>query len=293
MSSPYVRRRRLAIELRALRESRDLTADDLAARIHQSRVKISKLENAHGRPDLADVMNILRALEIPDTDWRRYMELATDAARKGWWDKYGDTMGDRQRIYADLESNAETIREYQPGVLPGILQSPDYTWTLIRREQAQGPTTYSADRLAQARLQRQRTVLRADGPRCEFILDEVGLRRYSCPPDVYVSQLRHIIALAESEPRVSVRVLPLRTEMIASPMPRSPLLIFSFPDPDDPTVVVEATVTADIILTRPEEVSRSLARYENVRDAALSEVSSLSFLSSLADEITHAAGSTP
>jgi transcriptional regulator with XRE-family HTH domain len=293
VSSPYVRRRRLALELRALREAHGLTADELAARIHQSRVKISKLENAHGRPDLTDVMNILEALEIPDTEWRRLLGLARDAAQKGWWDKYGDAMGDRQRISTDLESGATIIREYQPGTLPGLLQTSEYTWTLIRREMARGPVSYVPERSAQARLQRQRMVLRPEGPHYEVILDEVGLRRYAAPPEVYVPQLRHIVALAESEPRVSVRVFPLRTELTADLMPRSALYIYTFADPDDPTVTLESTVTADLILTQPDEISHNLERYQNVRNAALSEVSSLSFISSLADEISGMAGSGP
>ncbi len=291
MSSPYVRRRRLALELRALREAHGLTADELAARIHQSRVKISKLENAHGRPDLTDVMNILRALGVPDSDWRRYMELAADAAQKGWWDKYGDAMGDRQRVYADLESGAETIREYQPGTMPGFLQTPDYTWTLINRELARGPVSYVPERLAQARLERQRAALHPQGPHYEVVLDEVGLRRYAAPPEIYIPQLRHVVTLAESLPRVSVRVFPLRTELTADLMPRSSLFIFTFADADDPTVTVEATGTTDLIRTESEAISHHLERYENVRDAALSEVSSLSFISSLADEISAMTGS--
>ncbi|MFI0444455.1 helix-turn-helix domain-containing protein [Actinomadura sp. 6N118] len=290
MSSPYVRRRRLAIELRALREAHGLTADELAARIHQSRIKISKLENAHTRPDLSDVMNILRVLEVPDAEWRRYMELAADAAQKGWWDKYGDAMGERQRVYADLESGADIIREYHPGLLPGPMQTPEYILALIQLTQAARPLKYSVDRLVQARLQRKGQILRANGPRYEVVLDEVGLRRYSGPADVYVAQLHHIVEVAESNSHVAVRVLPLRTAPIGELMPRAQLSVYTFPDPADPTIVVEATVATDLIVTESAEVAANLRRYDHVRDAALSEVSSLSFLGSLADEISSTAG---
>ncbi|MFG2005829.1 helix-turn-helix domain-containing protein [Spirillospora sp. NPDC048911] len=290
MSSPYVRRRRLAAELRTLRESHNLTADELAARIHQSRVKISKLENAHSRPGLSDVMNILEALEVPDTEWRRILRLARDAAQKGWWDKYGDAMGERQRVYADLESGADTIREYHPGLLPGPLQTPEYILALIQLARAATPLKYSIDRLVGARLQRKAQILRADGPRYEVILDEVGLRRYSGPADVYVAQLHHITEVAESNSRVAVRVLPLRTAPIGDLMPRAQLSVYTFPDPADPTIVIEATVATDLVVTEPAEVAANLRRYDHVRDAALSEVSSLSFLGSLADEISSTAG---
>jgi transcriptional regulator with XRE-family HTH domain len=100
MTSPFVRRRRLAAELRTLREERGLTADKVSRLIHQSRMKISKLENAHIRPDLADVMKILDVLGVTGDKWHEIIRIARDAAEKGWWDSFGDAMGDRQRLYA-------------------------------------------------------------------------------------------------------------------------------------------------------------------------------------------------
>jgi transcriptional regulator with XRE-family HTH domain len=184
-----------------------MTADRLATLIHQSRMKISKLENAHVRPDLAEIMKILDVLGVTGEKWHEIVRIARDAAERGWWDAYGDAMGDRQRLYADIESGAKTIREYQPGAMPGILQTPDYTWALIEHAKAEGPITYLPERLVEARLQRQRTVLRPGGPEYEVILDEVGLRRFSVPPEVMYAQLHHTIKIAETEPRVTNRHL--------------------------------------------------------------------------------------
>jgi hypothetical protein len=154
-------------------------------------------------------MKILDVLGVSGDKWHELIRIARDAAERGWWDAYGDAMGDRQRLYADIESGAKTIREYQPGAMPGILQTPDYTWALIEHAKAEGPITYIPERLVEARLQRQRTVLRPGGPEYEVILDEVGLRRFSVPPDVMYAQLHHVIKIAEAQPRVTVRVFPL------------------------------------------------------------------------------------
>jgi transcriptional regulator with XRE-family HTH domain len=286
MSSPFVRRRRLAGELRTLREARGLTADQLAYRIHQSRMKISKLENAHIRPDLADVMKILDVLGVTGDKWHDIVRIARDAAERGWWDSYGDAMGDRQRLYADIESGAKTIREYQPGAMPGILQTPDYTWALIEHATAEGPITYIPERLVEARLQRQRTVLRPGGPEYEVILDEVGLRRFSVPPAVMHAQLHHVIKIAETQPRVSVRVFRLVTGMVTAFMPKSPIMLFTFTDASDPSMAVASTVFTDLVHIEPEKVAGYVNRYKTVRDEALSEVSSLTFLSDLADQLT-------
>ncbi|WP_433327783.1 helix-turn-helix domain-containing protein [Spirillospora sp. CA-294931] len=286
MSSPYIRRRRLAFELRALRESRGLTADELAARIHQSRVKISKLENAHNRPDLTDVLNILRALGVPDTEWRRYLELAADAAKKGWWDKYGDAMGSLQRIYADIEAGAERLREFQPGVLPGLLQTPEYTWALVDIGKAQGPLSYDPARAIQARADRQRSGFRDGGPHYEVILDEVGLRRFSVPTEVMRTQLIHMIHIAEEHPQLSIRVFPLITGSVGEPLPRSQFVLYTFPDPADPPMVAVGTDGGHFFYTEPEQLGRYTHMYEYMRGLTLSEVSSLTMLNELADEIS-------
>jgi transcriptional regulator with XRE-family HTH domain len=285
MTSPFVRRRRLAAELRALREERGMTADRLAALIHQSRMKVSKLENARVRPDLAEIMKILDVLGVTGGRWHDIVRIARDAAERGWWDAYGDTMGDRQRLYADIESGAKTIREYQPGAMPGILQTPDYTWALIEHDKAEGPITYVPERLVEARLQRQRTVLRPRGPQYEVILDEVGLRRFSVPPEVMYAQLHHVIKVAETQPRITVRVFPLVTGMIASLMPSSSFALFSFPDQSDPPMAAVQTLSAELVYTEDGEVARYARRYDYVRSEALSEVGTLTFLSELADRI--------
>ncbi|WP_329252380.1 helix-turn-helix domain-containing protein [Actinoallomurus sp. NBC_01490] len=70
-----------------------MTTDRLAKLIHQSRMKISRLENARIRPDLAEVMKILDILGAKGDRWHDIVRIARDAAEKGWWDAYGDAMG--------------------------------------------------------------------------------------------------------------------------------------------------------------------------------------------------------
>ena len=78
--------------------------------------------------------------------------------------------------------------------------------------------------------------------------------------------------------------------MVTSFMPRTQLILFTFPDAVDPLMIVETTESADLIHTESEQVSRYLRRYEYVRSAVLSEVGSLSFLSDLADQIISGVG---
>jgi hypothetical protein len=104
------------------------------------------------------------------------------------------------------------------------------------------------------------------------------------------AQLHHVINLAETQPRVTVRVFPLVTGIVTAFMPKSPIMIFTFPDDSDPPMAVASTVFTDLVHTEPEKVTGYVGRYQYVRNEALSEVSSLTFLSELADQIINTLG---
>src|SRR4029450_10779171 len=111
MISPYVRRLRLAAELRALRTQGGLTHEQLARQIGQSRAQISRLETGPVGA-LDDVMRILDALDITDDRWTRIMTIAREAGERGWWES-NKAMGERQTLYANLEAGAQTRLEVQ------------------------------------------------------------------------------------------------------------------------------------------------------------------------------------
>ncbi|GAA4227917.1 helix-turn-helix transcriptional regulator [Actinomadura meridiana] len=285
MSSPFVRRRRLATELRALREQRGLTADEVAAQIYRSRMMVSKLENARCSPNIGVVMKILDVLEAPADQYNDIVTIARDAAERGWWDAYGDAMGARQRIYADLESGAATIREYNQFTIPGALQTPDFIKFIIEMAAAEGRIDFVAERLMEARQRRQAHLLGPQGPRYEIILDEVVVRRPTAPAQVMLNQLRALIETAAKHPRVTVLILPLAADFTGRLLPKSAFFLFDFIDPSDPPMAVVDTVSTDIVHTEHDEIMRYNQRYEHLRQAALSGAASLGLLTDAADDL--------
>ncbi|CNE82618.1 Helix-turn-helix domain [Mycobacterium tuberculosis] len=292
MTSPFVRRRRLATELRTLREQSGMTADDLAGRIYRSRMTVSKLENARCRPDVRDIVQILRILGVTGEKFDKIFQIACDAADRGWWDSYGDTMGPRQRMYADLESGAATIREYNQFTIPGTLQSPEFIRLIIELAQSEGTVGFIPDRLLEARLRRQEHALGPQGPQYEAILDEVVIRRPSALPQVMLGQLRSLIETALRHPRVTVLVLPVEADFTGRLLPKSAFSLYTFPDPADPPMAVVDTVNTDIVHTERDEVMRYNQRYEHLRQAALSGAASLGLLTDAADRLETRIGSS-
>ena len=276
MISPYVRRLRLAAELRSLRAEGGLTHEQLARKIGQSRAQISRLENGHV-VDQDDVMKILDALGVDDDRWTEIMTIAREAGERGWWES-NRFMGERQALYANLEAGAQTIREFQMTFIPGLLQTPEFTRARNEADRVAGSVTFNADKAADGRIGRQRMLRRPGGPHYEVIIDELAIRRASAPPEVIKAQLYHIAATVNGNPKITARVLPVEVEIEGYSVPRSAFSIYTFVDPGDPTIVAVDTVTDDLLLTEGDDVKRYDELYDRLRDASLSVSDSLDLL---------------
>ncbi|MBT2211548.1 helix-turn-helix transcriptional regulator [Actinomadura sp. NEAU-AAG7] len=291
MPSPYVRRRQLAAEIRKLRESHGLTTDDLARLVFHSRTKITRLETAQVRPDLVDIMNMLDTLEITGSKYDRLLKLAREAAQKGWWDKYGMSMGPRQKLAADLEYNADTVRCYDQTAMPGALQCPEFIDALVALDESQRTLDYRPSRMAEARAQRQRELLRPDGPHHETILDECVIQRLAVPSQAMAAQLRHMITVISTEERITIRVLLHDARIPGGHLPQSSFCLYTFPEAGDPPIGVVDTIATDLIVTQRGEVARYARMYDRLRAAALTTKDSLDFLNRVANHITDRTGS--
>lgn len=267
MISPYVRRMRLAAELRSLRTQAGLTHEQLAKAIGQSRAQISRLENGHV-VDQADIIRILDALEVDGERWTQIVTIAREAGERGWWES-NKAMGERQALYANLEAGAETIREFQMTFVPGLLQTPEFTRARIDAEKRSGPAGYAADKVIEARNQRQRMLRRPGGPTYDVIIDELAIRRVAAPPEVLKAQLYHVAARVNGEPYTKVQVLPIDAVIDDYAVPRSAFSIYTFPDPGDPVVVAVDTVTDDLMLTEESAVKRYDELFTRLQAAAL------------------------
>jgi transcriptional regulator with XRE-family HTH domain len=276
MISPYVRRLRLAAELCALRAKRGMTQEQLAKKIGQSRANVSRLEGGQVI-DLADVMEILDALEVEGDRWTEIVTIAREAGERGWWES-NKAMGERQALYANLEAGAATIREFQMSFLPGLLQTPEFTRARVEAEGLAGPGGHIADKAVEARNGRHSMLRRPGGPSYDVIIDELAIRRRAAPAEVVRAQLYHVAARANGDPKTTVRVLAVDAVIGSYNVPRSAFSIYTYPDPGDPTVVAVDTVSDDLVLTKDAEVKRYDELYNTLRDAAMPTTDSLRFL---------------
>jgi transcriptional regulator with XRE-family HTH domain len=284
MISPYVRRQRLATELRGLRTAAKLTHEQLAKRIGESRAQISRLENGHV-VDQADVIKILDALGVDGERWTQVVTIAREAAEKGWWESTRG-MGERQALYANLEAGAAMIREYDQTFIPGLLQTPEFVRARTDADATLAPLTGTVDGVLAGNAGRQRMLRRPGAPGFEVIVDEMAVRRLAAPPDVVKKQLYHLATARNGKPGVDLRILPVDARIESFTVPRCTFSVYAYPDPGDPVVVAIDTVTDDMILTDPADVAPYEQLYARLRDAALSPEDSLDLLTKAATELS-------
>ncbi|MEU5939813.1 helix-turn-helix transcriptional regulator [Micromonospora sp. NPDC047548] len=258
-SSPVIRRARLGAELRQLRRREALTLEQVCGLLGwASTSKLSRIELGQSRPDLADVFDLLDVYQVPSPQREALIVIARDAATsRGWWKAFGE-MHERQRTYAELEAGAAAIVEYQPALVPGLLQAPGYARLRVLAGRLLHPDVdVEAD--VRARLVRQEVLRRPDPPRYTALLDERVCDPAGVPVEVWREQLGHLLALADL-PNVTIRVVPGTAAPPGAVHPLTAYSCYSFPDPADPRTVMLETLTSDVRLVTDADV----ARYERM-----------------------------
>ncbi|MFI5492273.1 Scr1 family TA system antitoxin-like transcriptional regulator [Actinoplanes sp. NPDC051859] len=285
MVSPYVRRRRLAMEILRLRDEYGFSADRLASAVGVKRQTISRIENGHVRPDPDLIMRILAVFNVGEKRWAQIMTIAREAQERGWWERHAEQMGPRQALSASLEAGAHRICEYQMTLLPGLLQTPAFSQSRVHADPSAHTQGVDPARALEARLTRQRLLERPGGPTYEVVIDELAIRRFAAPARVIRGQLRHLADLGRTHDRVTIRVLPIAASIAGHVVPRSAFSIYRYPDSADPIVVSVDTITSDLVLTEAVEVGHYLTLYDRLRAAALTPEQTLDFLAAVAEEL--------
>jgi transcriptional regulator with XRE-family HTH domain len=206
--SPTVRRRRLAAELRTLRESKGKSGDTVAAALKWSPSKISRYELARTGLKPLEVEKLLNYYGVTGSRRDQLMELAQDAAQKGWWEDFDELSADYQQ-FIGFEHEASSIDIWHVEVVPGLLQTPAYARHIIANYGLIEPIApRMIDRLVKVRTQRQQVLTREQPAELSVVLDESSLRRRIGDERVMYDQLMHLAELTD-RPNVAIRILPL------------------------------------------------------------------------------------
>ncbi len=273
VSSPTVRRRELGTRLRALRAEADLTVEQVAEHLLCSASKISRLETGHRGASQRDIRDLCDLYQVQDPKQRSYLAaLAREGVRRAWWQPYDLPYA----TYVGLEAEAISISDFEPGVFPGLLQTPAYARVLHERAMPRLPADIIEQRI-QERRTRQEIFSRDDPPRFMAIIDESVLHRVVGDPEVMREQLERVIA-ATSQPDVTVQILPF--SIGAHPALDSTFVLLEF-EPPVPGVVYAEGLVGPIYRERPEDVQRYRDIFEYLVETALSPQGSVALMAEM------------
>ena len=113
-----------------------MTAEEVADRLLVSQSKISRLENGRRSISQRDVRDLCGVYEVEDhriVD--SLMQMAKESRQQGWWHAFGDIP---YSVYIGLETDAASLRVYEPQVVPGLLQTQAYAEAVIDGRPAGG-----------------------------------------------------------------------------------------------------------------------------------------------------------
>jgi transcriptional regulator with XRE-family HTH domain len=252
-SGPTVRRILMGTQLRRLREAKGITREDAGYHIRASESKISRMELGRVSFKERDVVDLLALYGVEETAERdALVTLSREANAPGWWHQYADVLPDWFQTYVGLEEAASVLRVYEVQFVPGLLQTASYARAVIARGQPAAPAE-EIERRVSMRITRQELLTKPGGPRLWAVVDEAALRRPVGAPEVFRSQLEHLIEVTQ-DARVTLQVTPFGT---GGPTAEAgAFTIMRFPEQDLPDVVYLEQLTSALYLDKREDVER-------------------------------------
>lgn len=270
-STPTLRGRRLARELTRLRIRAGLSQAEAARRVGWSKSKVSRIEEPSTRPDDADVRALLQLYGLDAARHPAILQLNEDSWQRGWWTAYGDAFIGN---FLMLEDQAPQICAYETMLIPGLLQTPDYTRTLMRelREGDEG----DLDRLVAARMNRKAILTRANPPTVHFVINEAALRQVVGDADLMRKQISELWSVTVERPNVTIQVLPFTAAPPAGLI--GGFILFAFPDDHGLDVGHVEGQMGEWYAESSDQLTQLRVAFQDVSDAALSPTESAEWL---------------
>lgn len=273
-----VRSRTVAAELRSLREKRGLSCAEVAKILGVSASKISRIETGNSGMQVDDVAALLGFYQVPAARRQALLNLLQRGHEKGWWQRQAG-LPHLWRTLIDLENKATRILNYEPMVIPGLLQTSEYSAAMIKGGE---PTLSNGelDNLVASRMARQALLTRVSAPLFLAVIHEIALRQPIGAPGVMKRQLKHLLTVAE-RPNIGLRVLPISAGANAGL--RGPFVILEFVE--EPSLVFVENHDTGIFLEDDADLERYRLALRNILGMALPPDETAELIAAIAAEL--------
>lgn len=274
---PSVRSRQVSTVLRQYREKAGLTGTDAAKALGMSQSKISRMETGSRPLHPDDVAALLGLYQVSEQKRDAILGQVRKSTERGWWESQGLGLPELWKALIDFESRATRIQNYEAMVIPGLLQTNEYTGSMF---QAINKTLNQAevDNLVASRTARQ-NVLRRQDLHFLAVIDESVLHRPVAERGVMRRQLRHLVDTAERS-NVTIRVVPMRVGLHVGLRGAFACLDFAA----EPSLVYMENHSTSMFLDEKEDIAAYRVALSNILNVAMKPAESVELISQIAGE---------
>ncbi|MFC9277540.1 helix-turn-helix domain-containing protein [Streptomyces collinus] len=254
-SAPTVGQVVLGRRLLDLRERAGLKREEAAQVLRVAPATIRRMETAEVALKIPYLQLLLKAYGVSDGEAELFVQLAEEANRPGWWQRFHDILPGWFSMYVSLEGAAALIRSYEPHFAPGLLQTEDYARGVLKSGAIGQTSPDEIERHVALRMQRQALLTRPDAPRFWAVMDETALRRQVGGPEVMRAQIDKLLE-ATTLPHVTLQVAPFANG--PHPGTYGPFVLFRFAMSELPDMVYSEYLTGAVYLDARSEVATHL-----------------------------------
>ena len=283
--SQTVRRRRLAAELRRLRERAGLTGDEAAATLGWSGSKISRIELHRIGVKRDDLDKLLDLYKVESPYREELQALASESTKIGRLRAVVAGLPTDYAEYLSAEDEARSIWNWEPLIVPGLLQAEDYTRAVMAGYQSMFRLPPGdAERRISLRRMRQQLLTKEPTLELSFVMDESVLRRRFGDNACMRKQLLRVTEVSEMS-NVDVRILRLGGE---HPLATGAFSYMQFPQVHDVPlrdIVSVEHLTGSYYLEDEEQTFRYRVTFEGLLEKSLDPSESRDLISRTSDEL--------
>ncbi|OUC91435.1 helix-turn-helix domain-containing protein [Streptosporangium minutum] len=273
---PTVRLRRLAAELRHLREEAGLSQTEVAEKTDVNLATLHRIETAKAKPQLRTLNALLDAYGVTGSRRADLVALQKEAKQRGWLHGFEVDLPGPYSAYIGLEAEAREAINYESLFIPGLLQTEDYARAVMRGVRPTITDDEVETRIA-ARMQRQ-ALLEGDTPlRLWAILDQAALSRTVGDDTVMRGQLAHLTRQAQL-PHVTIQVIPFSAG--AHPGMPGSFIVLKF-EADDPEAIHIDSMAGGLFLEKEADIQRYNDICQHLRAIALSPADTAALIASM------------
>jgi hypothetical protein len=202
------------------------------------------------------VLDLLTFYGVGPVEREQLLSLAEQANRPGWWHRFNDILPDWFQSYVGMEEAATSIRVYEPQVVPGLLQTPQYTAAVLA---VCDIPLGEAERHVILRKERQRRF--AEGRlKLWAIVEETALWRPVGSKEILRDQLCYLLSLT-GRPNLTLQIIRDGTGGHAVP---SGFTILRFGESDLQDVVYLEHLTSALYFDKKFDVDRYMLAMERL-----------------------------